>query len=320
MTNPNGSPDIQYSIVLPVYEEEDTVEQTIREIINIFSQNGHTYEIIAVNDGSKDRSGEVLHGLQCEFPEILRVARHVMNRGYGTALRTGVRLASGEVVVFMDCDGQHMAAEIKDLISQIPPYDLVVGYRTKEYESSWHRALANRFYARFASWLSCTEIPDLTAGFRAMRRSVVLHFLPIFPPGFSASATGTMAFLKAGYNVRFVPVHVNSRTGGKSKISLWKDGRKFVMLILRMVMLYDPQRIFTPISIGLIVLGLVAWYLGIRNEGRLVLPNSTMLMFTASITTWLLGLLASQVASSRIYNYGDETIIVEEPGDPGARD
>ncbi len=94
-------------------------------------QRGDSYEIIAVNDGSKDRSGEVLHALHCEYPAILRVYRHVQNRGYGTALRTGVRMAKGDVLVFMDCDGQHLAAEIEDLLAQIPPYDLVVGYRTK---------------------------------------------------------------------------------------------------------------------------------------------------------------------------------------------
>ncbi len=249
---------------------------------------------------------------------LCRVARHVANRGYGTALRTGVHLAKGEVVVFMDCDGQHMAAEIEDLLAQIPPYDLVVGYRTKEYESAWHRLMANRFYNRFASWLSSTEIPDLTSGFRAMRRTVVMHFLPLFPAGFSASATGTLAFLKGGYNVTFVPVHVNSRCGGKSKINLWKDGGQFLMLILRMVMLVDPLRIFTPVSGFLILLGMLAWVLGILHEGRLVFPNSTIFLFTTSITTWLLGLLASQIASTRIHNYGDETVIEEEPGDSGA--
>jgi glycosyltransferase involved in cell wall biosynthesis len=218
----------------------------------------------------------------------------------------------------MDCDGQHDAAEIADLLAQIPPYDLVVGCRTKEYESTWHRKAANRFYNRFASWLSSSEIPDLTSGFRAMRREVVMHFLPLFPAGFSASATGTLAFLKGGYNVAFVPVHVNSRRGGKSKINLWKDGRQFLMLILRMVMLVDPQRIFSPVSAFLILLGLLAWGLGIWHEGRLVFPNSTIFLFTTSITTWLMGLLASQLASARIHNFGDETVIEEEPGEPGA--
>lgn len=307
--------EIKYSIIMPVYQEEDTVAGTIRDVVQAFSGQSSSYEIIAVNDGSRDGSAGVLRGLQNEYPGILRMVRHVANRGYGTALRTGVRLARGDVVVFMDCDGQHQASEIGRLLECLPPYDLVVGCRTKDYESSWHRLAANRIYNHFASWLASTDIPDLTSGFRAMRRQVVLHFLPLFPAGFSASATGILAFLKAGYNVAFVPVHVNSRQGGKSKISLWKDGRQFFMLILRMVMLYDPQRIFTPISGFLILLGLVSWAWGAWNAGRLVFPNSTIFLFTTSITTWLLGLLASQVASTRIHNYGDETILEEQPAE-----
>jgi hypothetical protein len=211
----------------------------------------------------------------------------------------------------MDADGQHAPKDVIKLAGEIPPYDLVIGSRTDEYRGGWHRNLANKFYNRFASWLSQSRVDDLTSGFRAMRRSAVVHFLPLFPSGFSAPTTTTLAFLKAGYNVKFLPVHVEQRQAGSSKISIWADGSRFLMIILRMIMLYDPLRIFIPTGLVLAVLGVAAGIAGIIQAQRLVLANSAILLLMAGLLTWLLGLLASQISSTLVQYHGDETIIIE---------
>lgn len=277
--------ELRVSVILPVYDEGETIQNLIPEIISELRGAGHVFEIIAVNDGSGDDTPAILKALRQEFPGYLRVAHHLSNKGNGAALRTGARVAQGEILVYMDADGQHSPADIPKLIAQIPPYDLVIGARTDTYRGSWYRNLANRFYNRFATWLSGTKVEDLTSGFRAMRRSAALHFLPLYPTGFSAPTTITLAFLKAGYNVAFVPIKVEPRRKGRSKIRLWEDGSHFVVIILRMIMLYDPLRIFLPAGMGLSMLGLLAWAAGLWQAGRLVIPNSAIFLFTAALLT-----------------------------------
>jgi hypothetical protein len=145
-----------------------------------------------------------------------------------------------------------------------------------------------------------------------MRRSALQHFLHLFPDGFSAPTTITLSFLKAGYNVAFVPIQIEPRAEGRSKIQPWRDGRAFVVIILRMIMLYDPMRIFLPVGGVLTGLGILAWAAGLLQANRLVLPNSAIFLFIASLLTWLLGLVAGQIASSRVYYHGDETIVIDE--------
>lgn len=301
------------SVILPVFEEAQTVDLLIPEIIQTLIAQQETFEIIAVDDGSSDETPNVLWDLKQKHPDHLRVARHLRNRGNGAALRTGSRIAEGEIIVYMDSDGQHAPGEIQKLISKIPPYDLVIGARTKSYKGSWYRNLANRIYNRFASWLSSTEVVDLTSGFRAFRRSAGQHFIHLYPEGFSAPTTITLSFLKAGYNVAYVPVDVEPRSAGRSKIRLWDDGWRFLIIILRMITLYDPLRVFLPVGFVLTGFGILAWIAGLIQANRLVLPNAAIFLFISAILTWLLGLVSSQVASTRVYYHGDETILVDEP-------
>jgi glycosyltransferase involved in cell wall biosynthesis len=298
------------SVVLPVFEEAENVKLLIPSLIQFLQGRELSFEVIVVDDGSQDESAAVLQSLVNDFPAILRVVQHLANRGNGAALRTGIRIARGEIVVTMDADGQHVPEDLPQLISKIPPYDLVIGARMINYEGSWYRGAANSFYNKFASWLTRSEILDLTSGYRAMRRSIAVHFLPLFPNGFSAPTTTTMAFLKAGYNVAFESIHVRQREQGKSKIRLWEDGIRFIMVILRMIMLYDPLRIFLPTGMFLALLGVLAWIAGLLNAGRLVLPNSTVFLLSAAVMIWLLGLISDQVANTRVHYYGDESIVL----------
>jgi len=302
----------EISVVLPIFNEASTINDVLASVIEKLKVEGIDFEVIAVDDGSTDGTPDQLAALRKVYPEHVRVVRHLINRGNGAALRSGTRIAKGSIIVYMDADGQHTPDDISKLLELIPPYDLVIGSRTKDYQSSWYRRIANNFYNRFASWLSQTEVKDLTSGFRAMRREAVVHFLPLFPNGFSSPTTTTLAFLKAGYNVAFLPIQVGKRVAGKSKINIWSDGAQFLLIILRMIMLYDPLRIFFPAGVILIFLGFLAGLAGILNAHRLVLSNSAILLFLAAILTWLLGLIASQVASTLIHYHGDETIIVDD--------
>jgi glycosyltransferase involved in cell wall biosynthesis len=304
--NPEG-----ISVILPVFNEQETIGTLVRSILGTLGDSGRQFEVVAVDDGSSDGTLAVLTELRGSFPGQLRVVQHLSNRGNGASLRTGIRVARHEIVVCMDADGQHSPADIIKLAGMIPPYDLVIGSRLEDYEGNFYRAIGNRLFNGFASWLSRTQILDLTSGFRAMRRSIALHFLPLFPAGFSAPTTTTLGFLKAGYNVAFLPIHVRQRAAGKSKIRIWVDGSRFVVLILRIVMLYDPLRIFLPTGSILAVLGGLAWAAGVVRAGRLLVPNSTIVLFLASVMTWLLGLMAGQIADSRIRYHGDETIMLD---------
>ena len=302
----------EISVVLPIFNEANTINDVLANVIKKLKAEGVDFEVIAVDDGSTDGTPEQLKALRKKYPKHVRVVRHLINRGNGAALRSGTRIAKGSIIVYMDADGQHMPDDISKLLDLIPPYDLVIGSRTKEYQGSWYRRVANNFYNRFASWLSQTDVKDLTSGFRAMRREAVVHFLPLFPNGFSSPTTTTLAFLKAGYNVAFLPIQVGKRAAGKSKINIWSDGAQFLLIILRMIMLYDPLRIFFPAGVIISLLGFLAGLAGILNAHRLVLSNSAILLFLTAILTWLLGLIASQVASTLIHYHGDETIIVDD--------
>lgn len=299
------------SVILPVYHEEENIESCLGALVRVLEDARLNYEIIAVDDGSTDNSLTVLRGLQDQY-ERLRVAHHLHNRGYGAALRTGVRLARGEILVFMDADGQHIPEDILLLLKHIPPYDLVVGYRTRNYAGPWYRNVGNRFYNWLASRLTGYEIKDLTSGFRAMRRKAIVHFLSLLPTGFSASATGTLAFLKAGYNVKFVPVNVRPRSRGQSKVNLFTDGWRFLLLTLRIIVFYDPLRVFAPLAGLFTVMGLISWIWGILAAGRFLLPNSTVLFCMLALLSVLDGIISSQIAAERIHYFGDELITVYE--------
>ena len=300
------------SLVMPIFNEETTVAQVIHNTVNTLRLESFTFEIVAVDDGSSDQSFAILRSLQEQYSGTLRIVQHIYNKGYGSALRTGIRCARGDVVVLMDADGQHDAKDVNRLVALIPPYDMVIGYRTANYQGHWYRNLGNRFYNRFASWLTGFEILDLTSGFRAMRRTAVSHFLPLYPSGFSASLTATMAFLKAGYNVKFVPVEVHPRRGGESKVNFIRDGQRFFSLILRMIMLYDPMRIFGPISALSLLLGAIAMIAGIIDERRFFFSNATILFFVGAVFIFLLGQIAGQVVNSRIAYFGDESVKIFE--------
>jgi glycosyltransferase involved in cell wall biosynthesis len=280
----------ELSVVLPAYNEADQIGTVIRSIRQQYPEA----EILVVDDASSDAT-------VAEAREAGATVRpHPYNKGNGAAVKTGLREARGQKIVLMDADGQHNPKDIPRLLERLDAYDLVVGARDPQTQASWLRRQGNRAFNRLATYLTGRPIPDLTSGFRAARREPIREFIHLLPNGYSYPTTITLAFLKAGYSVDFVPIQSGQRQGGKSGVRLLRDGGRFVLIILRIVTLFTPLKVFFPISVFLFVLScLSAGYTIFIDERRLHIPNSAVLFFTMSIIVFLIGLISEQIAMLR---------------------
>jgi len=241
------SPDaVDVSVVLPVYNEATHLEQEVKRIQKSLDASGSTYEIIVVDDGSTDGSGELAERL-----EGVRTLRFLTNRGSGSARRYGTMSARGEVVVWTDVDMTYPNDEIPELVEELSGFDQVVGARkTEEGTVKFLRKPAKWIIRRLAAYLAGTTIPDLNSGFRAFRREVADQFLYLLPRGFSCVTTITMAFLTNGYSIKYIPIDYAQRAG-KSKFHWWKDTRRYLLQVVRMILMHEPLRFFGPLSIML---------------------------------------------------------------------
>ncbi len=246
-------------------------------------------EILVIDDGSADDTCAV-----CEANGV-SVIRHPYGMGNGAAIKTGARKAKGEVIVFMDADGQHDPVDIPRLLEKIGEgYYLVVGARSPATHASLWRRLANVFFNRFASVMTGYRIEDLTSGFRAVRARRFRKFLYLLPNGFSYPTTSTMAFFRAGFPVAYVPIHAGRREG-RSKIRMFRDGARFSLIILKIGALFSPMRLFLPVSALLFGAGAGLYAYTYATEGRFT--NMSQLLFMSSLLTFLIGLLSEQVSS-----------------------
>ncbi len=283
-----AQPD-RVSVLIPAFNEQGTISDLIQRV----KSAGDWLEILVVDDGSSDATSEAARAAGA------RVVRHPYNKGNGAAVKTAIREAQGELVLLMDGDGQHDPADIHKMIALLPEYDLVVGARAWDAQATFSRGLGNLLLARLASYLCGQKVPDLTSGFRAARRDRMREFLHLFPNGFSYPTTSTMAFVRAGYNLRFVPIEGRQRTDAStSKMRPWREGLRFLVIILRMITLFSPLRIFLPIAASFFVLGLAYMVYTIATEVHVT--NTSVLLLTASAVLFLFGLLSEQIAYLRL--------------------
>lgn len=280
----------QISIVIPAYNEASAIGQVVRHAVEFTRGQA---EIIVVDDASQDETGRLAEEAGA------RVVRHPFNKGNGAAVKTGARSARREIVVFLDADGQHSPESIAALAAMIGPYDLVIGQRNFKTDGTLHRNLANRFFNALASHLAEYRILDLTSGFRAFKRRVLLNYLYLLPNRFSYPTTSTLALIKTGHNVGFMPIAVRRRVG-RSKVKIFRDGFRFLIIIFKMVVIFHPLKVFAPTSVGLFLLGLLSWAIGIIRDPRFHVPNSTSILFVASLMTMLMGFISEQISAMRL--------------------
>lgn len=276
---------IRLSVILPARNES----QSIAALVSELRQQLPAAELLVIDDGSSDGTGALAEAAGA------RVIRHASARGNGAAIKSGARAARGEVLVFMDADGQHQPKEISRLLARLDDgYDMVVGARSSKAHASLPRRLANGLYNWLSSWLTEQPILDLTSGFRAVRRTAFLPFLPLLPNKFSYPTTSTMCLIRAGYGVHFEPVEVLPRAAGTSShIRPLRDGGRFVLIIIKITTLYSPLKIFGSVSAMLFAAG--AWYYAYTyvTEGRFT--NAGALLFTTAILAFLIGLVSEQI-------------------------
>ena len=273
------------SVVLPCLNEEANLRVLLPQIQSVCPKA----EIIVINDGSTDHSKSVCE--QCS----VRVVSHPYPMGNGAAIKTGVRHASGDIIIFMDADGQHDPNDIPRLLKELDKgFEMVVGARVFKSHASFLRGLANKTYNAFASYMVGRKILDLTSGFRVVRIRHFRKFLYLLPNGFSYPTTITMAFFRAGFPVSYVPIHAGKRKG-KSKISPLRDGSRFFLIILKVGALFSPMRLFLPISAVLFLSGLMLYSYSFFTVGRFT--NMSVLLFTSALFNFLIGILSEQVSS-----------------------
>jgi len=271
------------SIILPARNEAPALEQLLPRLRAAVPDA----EVIVVDDGSTDQTGDIVR------QNGARHVRHPYGMGNGAAIKSGARAASGEIFVFMDGDGQHDPDDIQRLLEKLDEgYDMVVGARDAGSQASMGRGIANSFYNRFASWVTSQKIADLTSGFRAVRGGKFLEFLHLLPNGFSYPTTSTMAFLRSGYPVCYLPIKAHKRIG-TSHIKLVRDGVRFLLIVFRVGTLYAPLKIFLPISASLFMTGLLYYLYTFAIWHRFT--NMSALLFIASLLIFLIGLVSEQI-------------------------
>jgi len=247
-------------------------------------------EVIVVNDGSSDDTLAVCADFQ------VRVISHPYPKGNGAAIKTGARAARGEVIIFMDADGQHQAKDVPALLDKFNEgFDMVVGARQSGSQAGMHRAVANDVFSRFASWMVMQPIADLTSGFRVVRAARFRQFLYLLPNGFSYPTTITMSFFRAGYSVAYVPIHSPRRSSGASHIHPLRDGVRFLLIIIKIGTLFSPQRLFLPVSAGFFLIGLGYYLWTYLTEGRFT--NMSALLFISAVFTFLIGIVSEQISA-----------------------
>jgi len=274
------------SVVIPAFNEE----QAIGPLVAALCAGADWHEVLVIDDGSRDATATRARAAGA------LVVRHPYNKGNGAAVKTGIRHATGEFVLIIDGDGQHRAADATRLVSFLGEYDLVIGARASNTQATQARLLGNRALNWLASSLTGRHVPDLTSGFRAARRQCLREFLHLLPNGFSTPTTTTLAFIKAGYNVHFEPVEAEARVG-TSKIKFIRDGVKFLLIVLKIVTLYSPLRVFMPISLASFAAGAgyAAWTVGTQSH----ITNSSVLLIMLAVIVFLVGLVSEQIAALR---------------------
>ena len=275
------------TVIIPAYNEAEAIGPVVTTLLDVVKG----VHVLVVDDGSTDDTAARAEAAGA------KVIRHSRNRGYGAGITTGIRSATTGVVALMDADGQHDPADIPRLLEDIDQFDMVVGARNQDSHRDWGRRPGKFVLSKFANFLAKEKIPDVNSGLRAFRREVILRYLHLMPEGFSFSTTSTFAMLKGDHRIKWIPITVKKRVGA-STVRQLKHGPQVIMLMLRLTVLFDPLRVFLPVS-GLLLL--IAFGMTVANMifFRFAVPATAVLLAVSSVMVFMMSLLTDQVSAMR---------------------
>ncbi|MEW6673425.1 MAG: glycosyltransferase family 2 protein [Thermodesulfobacteriota bacterium] len=290
--------NLKVSIIIPAFNEANTIGGLVGTIKTLYPD----YEVIVINDGSGDDTAAA-----AKYSGAT-VYSHPYNIGNGAAIKSGIKVAGGDILVFMDGDNQHGPEDIAELIKYLPAYDMVVGARSMGAHASWSRAIGNKLYNWLASYVAKFSIKDLTSGFRAVKADLARNFLYLLPNTYSYPTTLTLGVLRNGGSVKYLPIKIKKRKSGKSNISLFRDGVRFFMIITRICTLYSPMRVFLPVSFLMFVLGMANYIITFITERRFT--NMSALLFVTSILIFMMSLISEQICQMRFERRGGDRLVL----------
>ena len=291
--------DPAVSVIIPAYNEGNTIADIVKQVRSLYPD----FEVIVVNDGSTDDTIS-----EAQKAGAL-VYSHPYNIGNGAAIKSGIRVATGDILVFMDGDGQHDPRDIARLLEYFPDFDMVVGARSLGDQASLGRALGNKIYNWFASYVAKFSIKDLTSGYRAVKSNVARNFLYLLPNTYSYPTTLTLGTLRSGMSVKYVPVKIKKRKTGSSNIKMVKDGVRFFMIITRICTLYSPMRVFLPVSFVMFLLGLINYIYTFIIRSRFT--NMSVFLFVTAIVIFMMSLISEQICQMRFERRGADRPVVK---------
>lgn len=276
----------QTTIVIPAYNEEDVIHLVLERIVE--KGLDKKYEILFVDDGSIDRTAEIIS----TYP--VKMLKHHVNKGYGAALKSGIRNATGAYVIIMDSDGQHDPSYIAKIEMMLQDYDMVIGERSANSHQVKRRKAGKKLIRRIGQYLVEQKLPDYNSGFRGFRKEIIGGMLHLMPNGFSFSTTSTLAFLKEGYNVGTLDIDVSERQGRKSNVKMVKDGSKTILLLFRIIMLFNPLKVFFPASLISFLAGMGFGVAGFILYDRF--SNGAVVLTMLGMFLFFIGLVADQIS------------------------
>ena len=279
-----SSPSV--SIIIPAFNEEEAIGPTLDKMVSL--KLHEKYEILVVDDGSEDGTAEVA----AAYP--VKLLKHHANKGYGAALKTGIRKASGEYVILMDSDGQHDPKYLDTIGGMLQEYDMVIGERGKGAYQVKRRRAGKKLIRRIGQYLVEQKLPDYNSGFRSFHRETIEGLLHLMPNGFSFSTTSTLAFLKEGYTIGTFPIEVSERVGRKSNVKMVRDGSKTFLLLFRIIMLFNPLKVFFPAAVITFIVGLGFGLTGFIFYDRF--SNGGVVLTMLGMFLFFIGLIADQIS------------------------
>lgn len=285
---------MELTIIIPAFNESEGIGKTIEELIPV--ANDKKWKLIVINDGSVDSTEKEI----LKYSEV-KLINHPYNKGYGASLKTGIKHAKTEYIALYDADGQHRTEDLISLADNVGQYDMIIGERGKDSHREWVRRPGKWIISKVANYLVGKKITDLNSGLRVVKRDVILKILHLFPDGFSFSTTSTIAFINMGFNLGYYPIKVNRRTG-KSSVRQIKHGSSVILLILRLIILFNPLKVFIPVSVILFAIGVIyeiIW--GIILIPHIKVITGALLLILSSIVIFFFGLMTDQISETRKY-------------------